>query len=80
MVPDLTDPESLRNRPVLRYMAVMNARLASFDVKTRQAEEASSPLYREWKRVKIECALQQSQDRAAMIDADDVWRDLGLEA
>ncbi len=32
-----------------------------------------------WKRSKIELGLKQSEDRASLIPADKVWRDLGLE-
>jgi mannose-1-phosphate guanylyltransferase len=35
--------------------------------------------YEAWKDRKINKALQQSQDRASMIEADKVWKDLGLE-
>jgi hypothetical protein len=35
--------------------------------------------YVAWKRGKIEAGLQQSQSRDAMIAADKVWRELGLE-
>ena len=32
-----------------------------------------------WKRAKIERGLAQAEDRASLIPADKVWRDLGLE-
>ena len=41
--------------------------------------KAQEPGYAEWKRAKIERALAQSKDRAAMIPAERIWHDLGLE-
>jgi hypothetical protein len=35
--------------------------------------------YVSWKRGKIETGLQQSKNRDAMISADKVWHELGLE-
>lgn len=32
-----------------------------------------------WKREKIERGLKQAKDRASLIPADTIWRDLGLE-
>ena len=32
-----------------------------------------------WKRAKIERGLAQAEDRASLIPAEQVWRDLGLE-
>lgn len=40
---------------------------------------AVEPGYRAWKREKIERAKAQAGDRASMIPAEQVWRDLGLE-
>lgn len=44
------------------------------------AEEAPAERgHAAWKRAKIERGLQQAEDRSAMIPAEQVWRDLGLE-
>jgi hypothetical protein len=32
-----------------------------------------------WKQAKVERGLEQANDRASLIPADKVWRDLGLE-
>lgn len=40
--------------------------------------EKIEPGYRAWKREKIERAKAQAGDRASMIPAEQVWRDLGL--
>lgn len=36
--------------------------------------------YAAWKQAKIERGKAQAMDRSAMIPADQVWRDLGLES
>ena len=41
--------------------------------------EASERGHTAWKRSKIELGLKQAEDRASLIPADKVWRDLGLE-
>jgi hypothetical protein len=38
--------------------------------------DASRPEYAAWKAKKIEAALQQTEDRAVMIPADEVWERL----
>ena len=45
------------------------------------SEQDSSPevSYEAWKRKKIVKGLAQTKDRASMIPADQVWRELGLE-
>jgi hypothetical protein len=35
--------------------------------------------YASWKREKVERGLAQSKERSAMVPADEVWRELGLE-
>ncbi len=45
-------------------------------------EDAGAPVdpgYAAWKRQRIERAKAQAEDREAMIPAEQVWRDLGLE-
>ena len=49
------------------------------DVAPDERRKAQEPGYAEWKRAKIERALAQSKDREAMIPAERIWRDLGLE-
>ena len=36
--------------------------------------------YAAWKQAKIELGKAQARDRATMIPAEQVWRDLGLES
>ncbi|MET0363428.1 MAG: hypothetical protein ABW169_02125 [Sphingobium sp.] len=54
-----------------------NAR--SLDDKLHEAGGAPERGYAAWKRAKIEAALEQSRDRDAMIPADKLLRDLGIE-
>lgn len=44
-----------------------------------QSSEGSSAEYVAWKVEKITKALKQSEDRAAMIPAADVWERFGFE-
>jgi len=39
----------------------------------------AEPGYDAWKRRKVERAKAQADDRASLIPAEEVWRDLGLE-
>lgn len=50
----------------------------SEDLRPDKRLEAQEPGYAEWKRAKIERVLTHSKDRAAMIPAERIWRDLGL--
>lgn len=43
------------------------------------SDEPVAPGHTAWKRVKVERGLEQANDRASLIPADKVWRDLGLE-
>lgn len=47
----------------------------------KTTESGGSPErgYAAWKRRKIEAALEQAKDRPAMIPADKLLRDLGIE-
>ena len=47
--------------------------------KIADTSEALERGHSAWKRHKIERGLAQAEDRAALIPAHQVWRDLGLE-
>lgn len=47
--------------------------------KIRETGGRSERGYADWKRAKIERGLEQAKDRAKMIPAEQVLRDLGLE-
>lgn len=42
-------------------------------------DEPVARTYKAWKRDKVERGMEQAKDRAGLIPADKVWRDLGLE-
>jgi hypothetical protein len=62
----------------VRYASGMSTRPVP-DSLSESDQVAVEPGYEAWKRAKVERALAQSRDRAAMIPADQIWRDLGLE-
>lgn len=64
--------------PALRHKGGMNAKVA-IDEKIVDADGDADPSHAAWKKAKIERALQQLQDRAAMIPAEQVLRDFGFE-
>lgn len=43
------------------------------------SDEPVVPGHAAWKQAKVERGLEQANDRASLIPADKVWRDLGLE-
>lgn len=47
--------------------------------KTAPGADAPEPGYDAWKRTKVERGMVESQDRAAMIPVEQIWRDLKLE-
>ena len=47
--------------------------------KTSDTGETVSRGHAAWKREKVLRGLAQTEDRAALIPAEQVWRDLGLE-
>ena len=47
--------------------------------KIEDTGEAPSPGYAAWKRKQIEEAIEQAEDRSAMIPAEQVWREFGFE-
>jgi hypothetical protein len=47
--------------------------------KIEEGGAPADPGYDAWKRQRIERAKAQAEDRQAMIPAEQVWRDLGLE-
>jgi len=47
--------------------------------KIADTDEPTARAYKAWKHGKVERGLEQTKDRAEMIPADKVWRDLGLE-
>ena len=47
--------------------------------KIADTDEPTARAYKAWKRDKVERGLEQAKDRAELIPADKVWRDLGLE-
>lgn len=52
---------------------------ASAADKLEEAGSPADPGYDAWKRSKVERAKAEATDRQAMIPAEQVWRDLGLE-
>ena len=46
---------------------------------TATAPESNDPAYRAWKQAKVDKALKEAEDRAALIPSDKVWSKLGVE-
>ena len=59
----------------------MNMKVATIPPKHNIADsdEPVAPGHAAWKQAKVERGLEQANDRASLIPADKVWRDLGLE-
>jgi hypothetical protein len=49
------------------------------DDKLRGEAGAPERSYADWKRAKIECGLEQAQDRSTMISAEQVIRDFDMQ-
>jgi hypothetical protein len=49
------------------------------EYKTADTGEPVDPSHAKWKREKTTVGLEQAKDRDAMIPAERVWRELGLE-
>jgi hypothetical protein len=49
------------------------------EYKTADTREAAERGYEKWKREKVAKGMKQATDRDAMIPAEHIWRDLGLE-
>jgi hypothetical protein len=47
--------------------------------KIAETAEPQAKGYAVWKRAKVEAGLAQAANRDALIPADKVWRDLGLD-
>lgn len=47
--------------------------------KIEEGGALAEPGYDAWKRRKVERAKAEAEDRASLIPAEQVWRDLGLE-
>ena len=50
------------------------------EVKLRDSIDQPDAEHDIWLRAKIERAIEQSRDASSMIDAEQIWRDLGLES
>ncbi len=59
----------------------MNMKVATIPPKHNIADSDEPVVlgHEAWKRVKVKRGLEQANDRASLIPADKVWRDLGLE-
>ena len=68
----------LCRRPLLVYANVMKSDV-SFREKVSDVPGPKDEGYDAWKRAKIERALAECENRANMIPAEQVWRELGLE-
>lgn len=71
------DPVVLR-RNEAHNPAMRNAR--PLDDKLKDASGAPERGYAGWKRAKVETGLEQSRDRDAMIPAEKLLRNLGIES
>ena len=57
----------------------MKAKTAPPAFKLMDTDETVEAGHAAWKRDKIKRGLEQARDREALIPADQVWRNLGLE-
>jgi hypothetical protein len=64
--------------PKMPYLDAM-AKRSTATIARSPLEAAAADAYDLWKDAKIERALKQAEDREALIPAETVWRDLGLE-
>jgi hypothetical protein len=69
----------LADQPRLRYLTSMKATISTSSYTIADTDEPSAPRHAEWKQAKVKRGLEQANDRASLIPADKVWRDLGLE-
>lgn len=60
------------------YIMAMKTRTPPVDEATR-TDAGTEPGHADWKRAKVQRAIAEAKDRDAMIPAEQVWRDLGLE-
>ena len=76
---DAKEEHQFASPPQIRYHSNMAIKASPPAHKIADTGETPERGHAVWKRSKIELGLKQAEDRASLIPADKVWRDLGLE-
>ena len=76
---DAEEERQFASTPQIRYHPNMATKASPPAHKIADTGESPESGHAVWKRSKIELGLKQAEDRASLIPADKVWRDLGLE-
>ena len=76
---DAKEERQFASTPQIRYHPNMATKASPPAHKIADTGETPEAGHAAWKRSKIELGLKQAEDRASLIPAEKVWRDLGLE-